>query len=345
MHSLTLRSFAVGGALSLVGGLALAQDITGAGATFPAPIYAKWADAYNKATGARMNYQSVGSGAGIKQIKSKTVDFGASDMPLKDDDLAKDGLVQFPTVIGGVVPVVNIKGIAPGQIRLTGQVLGDIYLGKITRWNDAALTALNPGVPLPDAAIAVVRRADGSGTSFIFTNYLSKVNAEWKSKVGEGTAVNWPTGAGGKGNEGVAAFVQRLPNSIGYVEYAYVKQNKMTYTLLKNQTGAFVAPDDANFKAAAAGAEWSKSFYQILTEQPGKDAWPLTGATFILMYKNQDKPVTASAALKFFEWAFTQGDAMASDLEYVALPANVKDLVRKQWTEIKDGAGKAVAYK
>jgi phosphate transport system substrate-binding protein len=345
MHSLTLRSFAVGGALSLVGGLALAQDITGAGATFPAPIYAKWADAYNKATGARMNYQSVGSGAGIKQIKSKTVDFGASDMPLKDDELAKDGLVQFPTVIGGVVPVVNIKGLAPGQIRLTGQVLGDIYLGKITRWNDAALTALNPGVPLPDAAIAVVRRADGSGTSFIFTNYLAKVNAEWKAKVGEGTAVNWPTGAGGKGNEGVAAFVQRLPNSIGYVEYAYVKQNKMTYTLLKNQAGTFVAPDDANFKAAAAGAEWSKSFYQILTEQPGKDAWPLTGATFILMYKNQEKPATASAALKFFEWAFTQGDAMASDLEYVALPANVKDLVRKQWTEIKDGAGKAVAYK
>lgn len=345
MHSLTLRSLAVGGALSLAGGLALAQDITGAGATFPAPIYAKWADAYNKATGARMNYQSVGSGAGIKQIKSKTVDFGASDMPLKDDELAKDGLVQFPTVIGGVVPVVNIKGIAPGQIRLTGQVLGDIYLGKISKWNDAALTALNPGVPLPDAAIAVVRRADGSGTSFIFTNYLSKVNAEWKSKVGEGTAVNWPTGAGGKGNEGVAAFVQRLPNSIGYVEYAYVKQNKMTYTLLKNQAGTFVAPDDANFKAAAAGAEWSKSFYQILTEQPGKDAWPLTGATFILMYKNQEKPATASAALKFFEWAFTQGDAMASDLEYVALPANVKDLVRKQWTEIKDGAGKAVAYK
>jgi phosphate transport system substrate-binding protein len=345
MHSLTLRSFAVGGALSLVGGLALAQDITGAGATFPAPIYAKWADAYNKATGARMNYQSVGSGAGIKQIKSKTVDFGASDMPLKDDELAKDGLVQFPTVIGGVVPVVNIKGLAPGQIRLTGQVLGDIYLGKITRWNDAALTALNPGVRLPDAAIAVVRRADGSGTSFIFTNYLAKVNAEWKAKVGEGTAVNWPTGAGGKGNEGVAAFVQRLPNSIGYVEYAYVKQNKMTYTLLKNQAGTFVAPDDANFKAAAAGAEWSKSFYQILTEQPGKDAWPLTGATFILMYKNQEKPATASAALKFFEWAFTQGDAMASDLEYVALPANVKDLVRKQWTEIKDGAGKAVAYK
>ncbi|HNW64483.1 MAG TPA: phosphate ABC transporter substrate-binding protein PstS [Piscinibacter sp.] len=345
MHTSTLRRFAVGGALSLVAGLSLAQDITGAGATFPAPIYAKWADAYNKATGARMNYQSVGSGAGIKQIKAKTVDFGASDMPLKDEDLAKDGLLQFPTVIGGVVPVVNIKGVAPGQIKLTGQALGDIYLGKITKWNDPALTALNPGVPLPDAAIAVVRRADGSGTSFIFTNYLSKVNAEWKTKVGEGTAVNWPTGAGGKGNEGVAAFVQRLPNSIGYVEYAYVKQNKMNYTLLKNAAGSFVAPDDANFKAAAAGADWAKSFYQILTEQPGKDAWPLTGATFILMYKSQDKPASASAALKFFEWAYAQGDAMAAELEYVALPANVKDLVRKQWGDIKDASGKAVAFK
>ncbi len=340
-----LSRFAIGATLSAFASFAIAQDITGAGATFPAPIYAKWADAYNKATGARMNYQSVGSGAGIRQIKAKTVDFGASDMPLKDDELAKDGMLQFPTVIGGVVPVVNIKGIAPGQIKLTGQVLGDIYLGKVTKWNDPALTALNPGVALPDAAIAVVRRADGSGTSFIFTNYLSKVNAEWKSKVGEGTAVNWPTGAGGKGNEGVAAFVQRLPNSIGYVEYAYVKQNKMTYTLLKNSAGNFVAPDDANFKAAAAGADWAKSFYQILTEQPGKDAWPLTGATFILMYKTQEKPASASAALKFFDWAYVNGDAMAAELEYVALPANVKDLVRKQWGEIKDASGKAVAFK
>jgi len=333
-----VRGAALGASLTFAAGLALAQDVTGAGATFPAPIYAKWADAYYKATGAKINYQSVGSGAGIKQIKSKTVDFGASDMPLKDEDLAKDGMVQFPTVIGGVVPVVNIQGIQPGQIKLTGAVLGDIYLGKITKWNDPALTALNPGVPLPDAAISPVRRADGSGTSFIFTNYLSKVNAEWKSKVGEGTAVNWPTGAGGKGNEGVAAFVQRLPNSIGYVEYAYVKQNKMTYTLLKNQAGSFVAPDDANFKAAAAGADWSKTFYQILTEQPGKDAWPLTGATFILMYKAPEKAASAASALKFFEWAFTSGDAMAAELEYVALPASVKDLVRKQWGEIKAAA-------
>src|SRR5450631_754722 len=271
--------------LFALAGSAVAQDMTGAGATFPAPIYAKWADAYNKATGARMNYQSVGSGAGIQQIKAKTVDFGASDMPLTDDLLAKDDLFQFPTVIGGVVPVVNIKGIAPGQIKLTGQVLGDIYLGKITNWNDPALTSLNPGVALPDSAISPVRRADGSGTTFIFTNYLSKVNAEWKAKVGEGTAVNWPAGAGGKGNEGVSAFVQRLPNSIGYVEYAYAKQNKMAYTTLKNEAGNFVAPDEASFKAAAANADWNKTFYQVLTAQPGKDSWPITAATFIMVYK------------------------------------------------------------
>jgi phosphate transport system substrate-binding protein len=330
----------------LVAPLALAQDMTGAGATFPAPIYAKWADAYNKTTGARLNYQSVGSGAGIQQIRAKTVDFGASDMPLSDEALAKDGLVQFPTVIGGVVPVVNIKGIAPGQIKLTGQALGDIYLGKITKWNDPALAALNPGVPLPDEAIAVVRRADGSGTSFIFTNYLSKVNPDWKAKVGEGTAVNWPTGAGGKGNEGVSAFVQRLPNSIGYVEYAYAKQNKMTYTMLKNKDGNLVAPDSDNFKAAAAGADWSKSFFQVLTDQPGKDAWPISGATFILMYKTQDKPVNGANSLKFFDWAYGNGDKMADDLEYVPLPAPVKEMVRKSWAaNIKDASGKPIAWK
>lgn len=340
------RTLALGAVLSLGASISFAQDVTGAGASFPAPVYAKWADAYNKATGVRINYQSVGSGAGIKQIKGKTVDFGASDAPLKDEELAKDGLVQFPTVIGGVVPVVNIKGITPGQIKLTGQVLGDIYLGKIAKWNDPALTALNPGVPLPDSAIAVVRRADGSGTSFIFTNYLSKVNAEWKDKVGEGTAVNWPTGAGGKGNEGVSAFVQRLPNSIGYVEYAYAKQNKMSHVLLKNKDGQFVAPEDDNFKAAAAGADWAKSFYQILTEQPGKTSWPITGATFILMHKAQDKPASASTALKFFDWAYTQGDAMAAGLEYVPLPPAVKDLVRAQWAaQLKDGAGKPIAFK
>ena len=324
---------------------AFAQDVTGAGATFPAPLYAKWADAYNKATGARINYQSVGSGAGLRQIRGKTVDFGASDMPLTDADLAKDGLVQFPTVIGGVVPVLNVKGIAPGQVKMTGQLLGDIYLGKITKWNDPALTALNPGVPLPDSAIAVVRRADGSGTTFIFSNYLSKVNAEWKTKVGEGTAVNWPTGAGGKGNEGVAAFVQRLPNSLGYVEYSYAKSNKMSHVMMRNQAGNFVAPDDTAFKAAAAGADWAKSFYQILTDQPGKDTWPITGATFIMMHKAQDKPVQATNSLKFFDWAFANGDMMATDLEYVPLPDSVKALSRKAWGDIKDAAGKPVAVK
>ena len=341
-----VRNLASAAALTAFGAFAHAQEITGAGATFPAPVYAKWADSYNKATGVRVNYQSVGSGAGIQQIRAKTVDFGATDMPLKDEDLAKDGLLQVPTVIGGVVPVVNIKGIAPGQIRMTGQVLGDIYLAKITKWNDPALAALNPGVPLPDVAISVVRRADGSGTTFIFTNYLSKVNAEWKSKVGEGTAVNWPAGAGGKGNEGVSAFVQRLPNSIGYVEYAYAKQNKMSHVLMQNKDGVFVSPSDTNFKAAAAGADWSKTFFQILTEQPGKDSWPITGATYILMYKLQDKPANATNTLKFFDWAFVNGDKMADDLDYVPLPPAVKDLVRKQWAEnLKDAAGKAIAFK
>ena len=346
MNFASTRLASIGASLAVASGAVLAQDMTGAGATFPAPLYAKWADAYNKATGARLNYQSIGSGGGIKQIKSKTVDFGASDMPLKDEELAKEGLIQFPTVVGGVVPVVSIAGIQPGQIRLTGQVLGDIYLGKITKWNDAALTALNPGVPLPNAAIAVVRRADGSGTSFIFTNYLSKVNAEWKEKVGEGTAVNWPVGAGGKGNEGVAAFVQRLPNSIGYVEYAYVKQNKMTYTLMRNKDGNFVPPSDTAFKSAAAGADWTKSFYQITTEQPGKEAWPITNPTYILMHKVQDKPVNGANTLKFFDWAYKNGDAMADELDYVPLPNNVKELVRKQWAaELKDAAGKPVTYK
>ena len=336
--------------LSMAGVLALAatasaQDVTGAGASFPAPLYAKWASDYNKATGVKINYQSVGSGAGIKQIDSKTVDFGASDMPLKDDELAKKGQLQFPTVIGGVIPVINVKGIAAGQLKLNGQVLGDIYLGKISKWNDPAIKALNASLALPDAAISPVRRADGSGTTFIFTNYLSKVSPDWKAKVGEGTAVNWPTGAGGKGNEGVAAFVGRLPNSIGYVEYAYVKQNKMTFALMQNAAGKFVAPEEKAFKAAAAGAEWSKSFYQILTNQPGADSWPITGATFILMHKVQDKPAQAAATLKFFQWAYEGGDKTASDLDYVPMPAVVKTQIEKTWGEIKDGSGKAVALK
>ena len=323
-----------------------ADAVTGAGASFPAPIYSKWAEAYNKATGNQINYQSVGSGAGIKQIKEKTVDFGASDMPLKDEDLTAAGLMQFPTVIGGVVPVIHVEGVKPGQMKLTGTVLADIYLGKVTKWNDPAITALNPGVKLPDAVIAPVHRADGSGTSFIFTNSLSKVNADWKAKVGEGTAVNWPAnGLAGKGNEGVAQNVQRLPNSIGYVEYAYAKQSKMDYVSLKNSAGSFVQPDDLTFKAAAAGADWSKSFYQILTEQPGKDSWPITGATFILMHVAQDKPAQATASLKFFDWAYANGDKAAADLDYVSLPDSLKALIHTKWATIKDTTGKTVATK
>jgi phosphate transport system substrate-binding protein len=342
----TPRIALIGAAAFAFAGFVQAQEVTGAGASFPAPVYAKWASDYNKATGVKVNYQSVGSGAGIKQIDAKTVDFGASDMPQKDEDLAKKGEVQFPTVIGGVIPTVNIKGIAPGQLHLTGQVLGDIYLGKIAKWNDPAIKALNPSLNLPDAPIAVVRRADGSGTTFIFTNYLSKTNAEWKSKIGEGTAVNWPTGAGGKGNEGVAAFIGRLPNSIGYVEYAYVKQNKMTYALVQNAAGKYVQPDAAAFKAAAANATWDKTFYQILTNQPGDASWPISNATYILMHKSQDKPAQATQVLKFFEWAYKNGDKTADNLDYVPMPANVKQAINHLWdTQIKETSGKPIAYK
>jgi len=340
-----IRTAAAAATVAALSGAVMAQSVTGAGASFPAPLYSKWASAYNAETGVRINYQSVGSGAGLRQIRGKVVDFGASDMPLKDDELAKDGLVQFPTVIGGVVPVVNIRGVQPGQLRLTGELLGDIYLGKITRWNDAAIRALNPGVALPDAAIAPVRRADGSGTTFIFTNYLSKVNAEWKTKVGEGTAVNWPVGAGGKGNEGVSAFVMRLPNSIGYVEYAYAKQNKMSHVQMRNAAGSFVQPSDDAFKASAAGAQWDKSFYQILTNQGGKDTWPISGATFILMHLKQDKPGQAAESLKFFDWAFNKGDKAAEELAYVPLPTSVKTLVRNEWKKITDNTGKPVLAK
>ena len=320
-----------------------AADMTGAGASFPAPIYAKWADAYQKATGNRVNYQSIGSGGGIKQITAKTVDFGASDMPLKADALDKDGLMQFPTVIGGVVPVVNLANIKPGELKLTGPVLADIYSGKVTKWNDKAIADLNPGLALPATDIGVVRRADGSGTTFIFTNYLSKVSAEWKQKIGEGTAVQWPVGLGGKGNEGVSAFVQRLPGAIGYVEYAYAKQNKLTYAVLKNASGNFVAPDDLTFKAAAAHADWTKSnFAEILTEQTGKDAWPITGATFILMHKVQDKPAQAAEVLKFFDWSFRNGGKMADELDYVALPESLQKLIRTAWSQLKDASGKPV---
>ena len=344
VFQLSLAGAASAAAL-FVPGVVNAQEITGAGATFPAPIYSKWAADYNKATGVKVNYQSVGSGAGIKQIDSKTVDFGASDMPQTDEVLAKKGQIQFPAVIGGTVPVVNIKGIAPGQMKLDGQLLGDIYLGKITKWNDAAIKALNPTLPLPDAAIAPVRRADGSGTTFNFTNYLSRVHPEWKTKVGEGTAVNWPVGAGGKGNEGVAAFVSRLPNSIGYVEYSYVKQNKMTYALMKNRDGVFVSPDESSFKAAAAGADWNKSFFQLITDQPGKNAWPISTATFILMNMKQEKPAAATEVFKFFTWAFKNGDKTAEALDYVPIPDNVIGSIEKSWAKVTDASGKSVAIK
>ncbi len=340
---LPVLAIAVASAMGL--GAVQAQEITGAGASFPAPIYSKWASDYNKATGVKVNYQSIGSGGGIKQIDSKTVDFGATDAPLTDEVLKTKGQMQFPMVIGGTVPVLNVKGILPGQLKLDSQVLGDIYLGKITRWNDPALKALNPTLPLPDAAIAPVRRADGSGTTFNFTNYLSRVHPEWKAKVGEGTAVNWPVGAGGKGNEGVAAFVGRLPNSIGYVEYSYVKQNKLTYALLKNRDGNFVAPDDDAFKAAAAGADWNKTFYQLITDQPGKNTWPISTATYIVMYNKQDKPANASEALKFFNWAYANGGKAASDLDYVPMPPAVVAAVQKAWGTMTDNAGKAISYK
>ncbi|CAJ0816563.1 phosphate ABC transporter substrate-binding protein PstS [Ralstonia wenshanensis] len=324
-------------------GAAFAVDITGAGATFPAPVYNKWAADYNKATNTKVNYQGIGSSGGIKQITAKTVDFGASDMPLKDEELNKDGLIQFPTVIGGVVPVINLPGVKPGELTLNGQLLGDIYLGKIKKWNDPAIAKLNPKAKLPDQDILVVRRADGSGTSFIFTNYLSKVNTEWKSKVGEGTTVNWPTGTGGKGNEGVAAFVQRLGGAVGYVEYAYAKQNKMTYVNLQNKSGAVVQPTAEAFKAAAAGAEWSKSYYQILTDEPGKDAWPIAGATFILLHKTQAKPAQGAEVMKFFDWAYKGGDEAAKGLDYVPLPDAVKNQIRATWkSSVKDASGKVV---
>ena len=329
----------------MTAGSAFATNITGAGATFPYPLYAKWAEAYKAKTGVSVNYQSIGSGGGIKQIIAKTVDFGASDMPLKPEALEKEGLMQFPAVMGGVVPVLNVSGIETGQLKLDGDVLAAIFLGKITKWNDPAIVALNAGVKLPDEAITVVHRSDGSGTTFIFTNYLSKVNADWKATVGEGTAVSWKVGTGGKGNEGVASYVQRIKNSIGYVEYAYALQNKMNYAQLKNREGYFVKPDDDSFKAAAAGADWENApgFYELLTNEPGKASWPITGATFILMHKVQDKPESAQAVLSFFDWAYSNGSAMAVALDYVPMPEKVQKLVRAAWKkEIKGSDGKAV---
>ncbi|QNA88006.1 phosphate ABC transporter substrate-binding protein PstS [Massilia sp. Dwa41.01b] len=322
-----------------------AADVTGAGATFPYPIYAKWAESYKAATGTGMNYQSVGSGAGIKQIKAKTVDFGASDMPLKAAELDEAGLMQFPAIMGGVVAVVNVEGVAPGQLKMTGPVLADIYLGKITKWNAPEIAALNPGVKLPGDDITVVHRADSSGTSFLFTDYLSKTNPEFQSKIGAGTAVKWATGVGGKGNEGVAANVQRIKGSIGYVEWAYARKNKLAHTQLKNRDGQFLQPDDEHFKAAAASAEWTKTpgFAVVLTDQPGKASWPITGVSYILMHKSQEDAAKGREVVKFFEYAFRNGAAAAAELDYVPLPASVIKLVQGVWkVQLKDASGAAI---
>ncbi|WOA53762.1 phosphate ABC transporter substrate-binding protein PstS [Dickeya solani] len=320
-----------------------AANLTGAGATFPAPVYAKWADSYEKETGNKVNYQGIGSSGGVKQITAKTVDFGASDAPLTDDKLAQDSLFQFPTVIGGIVLAVNVPGVKAGELTLDGKTLGDIYLGKIKKWNDAAIVKLNPGVKLPDQDIAVVRRADGSGTSYVFTSYLAKVNSEWKEKIGSGNTVNWPTGLGGKGNDGIAAFVQRLPGSIGYVEYAYAKQNSLVYTKLISADGKAVSPTEGSFSNAAKGVDWSKSFAQDLTNQKGADVWPITSTTFILIHKEQSKPEQGIEVLKFFDWSYNKGGDQAKALDYATLPKEVVAQVRAAWkTQIKDSSGKAL---
>jgi phosphate transport system substrate-binding protein len=329
---------------AMLSGYAAAANITGAGATFPYPLYAKWAEAYKAKTNHSVNYQSIGSGGGIKQIVSKTVDFGASDMPLKPEQLAKDGLLQFPTVVGGVVPIFNVPGVQTG-LKFTGPLLADIYLGKVSKWNDPAIRQLNPGVNLPDQAITVVRRSDGSGTTFIWTNYLSKVSADWKQKVGEGTAVSWPVGVGGKGNEGVANYVTRIKGGLGYVEYAYAKQNKITYGAVKNKDGQFALPSEESFKAAAANADWKNApgFYEILTDQAGKGSYPIVGATFILMQKKQDKPEQGLETLKFFDWAYKEGSKLALDLDYIPLPDVVANQIRAHWkANITDTSGKPV---
>ncbi len=322
---------------------AIAIDISGAGATFPYPVYAKWADAYKKETGNGMNYQSIGSGGGIKQITARTVTFGATDMPLKPDQLTKDGLIQFPTVVGGDIPVVNLQDIKSGDLKLDGATLAKIFLGEIKTWNDPAIQKLNPSAKLSSQAIVVVHRSDGSGTTFIWTDYLSKVSADWKSKVGANTSVEWPVGIGAKGNEGVANNVSNTKGSIGYVEYAYAKQNKMTTVNMINKDGKAVEPSAKAFQAAAANADWEKAdgFYVILTDEPGPESWPIAGATFILIHKQPQDPAAAAEALKFFSWAFAKGDKMAEDLDYVPMPDKVVTAIQKEWAaKVKDAGGK-----
>jgi phosphate transport system substrate-binding protein len=332
------------GAVLVIGAAAEAADLSGAGATFPAPVYAKWAEAYKAKTGIGLNYQAIGSGGGIKQIKARTVDFGASDKPLKPEDLNAAGLFQFPTVVGGVVPIVNLPGIRPGQIHLSGKVLADIYLGAVTKWNAPEITGMNPGVRLPNLPITVVQRSDGSGTSFLFTSYLTMKNPAWAQKVGASDSVEWPVGIGGKGNDGVSAFVKQTIGSIGYVEYAYAKQNHAIFTLVQNKAGQFPAPVGANFAAAAAGADWAKApgNYLLLLDQPGAKSWPITGTTFILVYKNQPNKAAGAGVLQFFDWAYKNGDQMATGLDYVPLPPAVKTLIRKQWVASVKSGGQPV---
>ena len=340
----TILAAGVGAAAALMCTAALAATISGAGATFPAPVYAKWAETYKARSGLLLNYQAIGSGGGIKQIEAKTVDFGASDKPLKPDVLAANGLMQFPTVVGGVVPVVNLPGIAPGGIRMSGAVLADIYRGVRTFWDDPAIRVINPRVKLPHERITVVHRSDGSGTTFLFTSYLALKAPHWAKDVGANDAVSWPVGVGGKGNDGVAAMVKQTPGAIGYVEYAYAKQNHMTYALMQNRAGTWVAPTAENFAAAAAGAKWQSApgFYLLLLDQPGARSWPITGATFILMRLKQANAQNAHDVLAFFDWAYKNGDPAAAQLDYVPLPAAVKTLIRKSWLKIVGPGGQAV---
>jgi phosphate transport system substrate-binding protein len=343
---LKLVSFAIAAGLAAAfAAPACAADIVGAGATFPFPVYAKWAEAYYKETGNRMNYQSIGSGGGIKQIEAKTVDFGATDAPLKGEDLRKHGLVQFPSVMGGVVPIVNIPGIVSGQLKLSGPVLADIFQGRITKWIDPRIAELNAGLTLPDATITTINRSDASGTTNVFTTYLSQVSDAWRATLGAATSITWPTGQGGKGNEGVSALVKQVPNAIGYVEYAYAKQNSIPFAQLRNKDGTFVSPDSTTFQAAAAGADWTSApgFGISLTDQPGAEAWPITAPTFILVHKDPAKPDQTAEVLKFFVWAYRNGGEMATGLDYVALPGTVTDMIRRTWAEeIKTSGGQAV---
>jgi phosphate transport system substrate-binding protein len=331
-------------AAALVVGAAHATDLSGAGATFPAPVYAKWAETYKSQTGTGLNYQAIGSGGGIKQIKAKTVDFGASDKPLKPAELGASGLFQFPTVVGGVVPVINVPGIASGQLKLSGPVLADIFLGEVKKWNDPKIAALNPGLKLPGLPITVVHRSDGSGTSFLFTSYLTMKSGAWASKVGASDSVEWPTGQGGKGNDGVAAFVRQTPGSIGYVEYVYIQQNKMAAVNLQTRTGSFIAPTEAAFAAAASHGDWTHApgYYLLLLDQPGPDSWPITGATFIIVYKEQANAAVGEGVLKFFDWAYKNGDAQAKALSYVPLPDGVKAQIRKSWVANITSGGRPV---